>query len=103
MDSTRDLIKLEQKDEKPTAVLINSAREVLLMKRLYEALNNRIIYAAAADVFTSEPPVKEDWSEKLVALPNFYLNSHIAARSEEAEINCTKIATTELIKLLEKK
>lgn len=89
---------------KPTAVLINSARGgIVNEKDLYEALNNRIIYAAAADVFTSEPPVKEDWSEKLVALPNFYLNSHIAARSEEAEINCTKIATTELIKLLEKK
>lgn len=102
IDSTRDLIKLEQmKMMKPTAVLINAARGgIVNEKDLYEALNNKVIFAAAADVFTSEPPVKEDWSEKLIALPNFYLNSHIAARSQEAEINCTNIATDEMIRLL---
>jgi len=103
IDSTRNMISKEQfSSMKDNVVIINPARGgIINEKDLYDALVSKKVFAAAADVFSSEPPSKEDWAQKLIALDNFYLTSHIAARTKEAELNCCNIATDEIIKLLE--
>ena len=101
---TTNLIAAAQFDSmKPTAVLINAARGGIVNERdLLEALKNRKIYAAAADVFTSEPPAADEWVQELLHLDNFILTSHIAARTPEAEINTVNISTDVMIGLLGK-
>lgn len=104
LDSTRNMIGSSQfAMMKPTAVVINAARGgIVNEKDLYNALKNRQIYAAASDVFTSEPPTGDAWVKELVAMPNFLLTSHIASRSQEAEINTVNIATDVMADLLQK-
>lgn len=88
---------------KRTAVLINAARGGIVNERdLLDALKSRKIYAAAADVFTSEPPAADEWVQELLHLDNFILTSHIAARTEEAEINTVNMSTDVMIDLLNK-
>jgi phosphoglycerate dehydrogenase-like enzyme len=83
---------------KPTAVLINTARGGVVNEAdLYEALKNKTIKAAYFDVFSSEPPAKD---EPLLTLPNFYLTPHIASRSAEAEKRTADMATEIIIKAL---
>lgn len=83
---------------KSNAVLINTARGGVVNERdLYEALKNGVIRAAYFDVFSSEPPEKD---EPLLKLPNFYLTPHIASRSNEAEKNTSDIATQIIIEAL---
>ncbi|MGI4794004.1 MAG: 2-hydroxyacid dehydrogenase, partial [Janthinobacterium lividum] len=66
---------------KPGAVLINVARGgVVVEADLIWALNNRIIQAAAMDVFATEPlPVGSD----LIGVPGLVLTPHIAAHAAE--------------------
>jgi D-3-phosphoglycerate dehydrogenase len=62
---------------KPTAVLVNVARGgVVDEMALVHALRNRIIHAAAADVYEIEP-VPPD--HPLLALPNAVVTPHLAA------------------------
>lgn len=102
-DDTRDMIGLEEfKMMKRTASVINTARGgIVNEKALYDALKEGLIYAAGFDVFTQEPPVMEGWIKELVHMDNFILLSHIAARTEEAEINSSRIATEKMLDLLE--
>lgn len=103
-EETKDMIHTEQfKMMKPTAILVNAARGgIVNEKALYEALKNKEIFAAASDVFTSEPPkMEEDWVNELIHMDNFILTSHIASRSVEAEANTVHIATKQMIQLLE--
>lgn len=86
---------------KPTACLINTARGGIVNEEaLYRALKNKKIYAAAFDVFTTEPPSGDAWVHELVHMDNFILLSHIAARTQEAETNTVKIATQKMLELL---
>ena len=96
---TRDMISAkEMAAMKSSAVLINTARGGIVNEAdLYEALKNGVIKAAYFDVFSSEPPAKD---EPLLTLPNFYLTPHIASRSEEAEKNTANIATRVIIDAL---
>lgn len=66
---------------KPGAVLINVARGgVVVEADLIWALQNRIIHAAAMDVFATEPlPAGSD----LVGVPGLVLTPHIAAHAVE--------------------
>jgi len=100
---TEHLIAVEEFDKmKPNAILINTARGgIVHEKDLLDALKQRKIYAAAADVFTSEPPAAEEWIEELLQLENFILTAHIAARTREAEINTVKLSADIMIDLLE--
>jgi D-3-phosphoglycerate dehydrogenase len=67
---------------KPTAMLINTARGVLVDEdALFAALERRSIAGAALDVRVDEPPL-DDRFEKL---PNVVLTPHIAGSSEEAQ------------------
>lgn len=93
MISAKELTRM-----KPTAVLINTARGGVVNEAdLYEALKNKTIKAAYFDVFSSEPPAKD---EPLLTLPNFYLTPHIASRSAEAEKRTADMATEIIIKAL---
>ena len=88
----------EFKKMKKNAVLINTARGGIVNEsELYEALVNKEIKAAYFDVFTAEPPAKD---EPLMTLKNFYLTPHIASRSAEAEKNTADIATRVIIEAL---
>ncbi len=80
------------------AVLINTSRGSIVNEHdLYEALKNNTIRAAYFDVFSTEPPMKD---EPLLSLPNFYLTPHIASRSKEAEKNTADMATKIIIDAL---
>lgn len=98
-EETRDMISLPQlKAMKSQAVLINTARGgIVNEKDLYTALSEKLIRAAYFDVFTSEPPQKD---EPLLTLPNFYLTPHIASRSAEAEQKTAAMATQIIIEAL---
>ena len=98
---TKDMISAkEMKEMKPSAVLINTARGGIVNEAdLYEALKGGVIRSAYFDVFSSEPPAKD---EPLLTLPNFYLTPHIASRSEEAEKNTANIATQVILDALAK-
>lgn len=76
---------------KPTACLLNAARGgVVDEKALYEALVNKEIRSACFDVYSSEPPEKGD---KLLAMDNFLLTPHTAARTQESEKRTCEIST----------
>jgi len=96
---TENLIgEAELSQMKKSAVLINTARGgIVNEKDLFEALKNKTIRAAYFDVFSSEPPTKD---EPLLSLPNFYLTPHIASRSAEAEKNTADMATKIIIDAL---
>lgn len=92
----RDTLRLM----KPTAYLINTARGGLVNENdLYDALTEKIIAGAAADVFSEEPPAKD---EKLLQLDNFILCSHIASLTVNAEMNSIDLTTRNLLEILEK-
>ncbi|CUH97335.1 hypothetical protein P22_3462 [Propionispora sp. 2/2-37] len=84
---------------KPTAYLVNTARGGLVNEDdLYEALQEKTIAGAAADVFSIEPPAK---GAKLLQLDNFLLTSHIASLTVNAEMNTIALATHNLLNLLD--
>ncbi|MDN6967671.1 3-phosphoglycerate dehydrogenase [Oenococcus sp. UCMA 17063] len=92
----------ELKKMKKDSILINTSRgKIVNEKDLLSALKNKKIYAAAMDVYSSEPPF---WEEKIIqdllATPNFYLTPHIASRTVEAEKKTIKISLMELLNLL---
>lgn len=84
LDSTRDMISTNEFARmKKDACLINAARGgIVNEKALYEALKSGQIRSACFDVYSEEPPKADD---PLVALDNFLLTSHTAARSKESE------------------
>jgi D-3-phosphoglycerate dehydrogenase len=84
---------------KPTALLINTSRgELVDEKALYDALVNKKIAGAAQDVFSSEPPAKD---EKLLKLDNFILTPHIGAFTHEAVEKMVMVSTQNLLDMLE--
>lgn len=93
LDSTRDLIsEKELKAMKSTACLINTARGGIVNEQaLYQALTDKEIRSACFDVFSTEPP-KAD--EPLLALDNFFLTPHTAARTAESETRTCEMSAT---------
>ena len=84
---------------KKNCVLINTARGGIVSETdLYPVLKDKRIRAAYFDVFTTEPP-KAD--EPLMTLDNFHLTPHIGSRTSEAELNTCKIATEQILQVLE--
>lgn len=83
---------------KPTAILINTSRgELVDEDALYEALTTGKIAGAAQDVFSSEPPAKD---EKLLKLDNFVLTPHLGAFTGEAGEKMAMVSTRNLLELL---
>ncbi len=94
---TIDLItSKELKMMKPNAILINTARGGIVHERdLHIALQEKIIAAAALDVFDEEP-----YKGELVKLDNCLLTSHIGAATIENRLDMELQATQEVIHLL---
>lgn len=83
---------------KQTAYLVNTARgELVDEDALYEALKNGIIAGAAQDVFSQEPPDKQN---KLLSLNNFILTPHIGAYTKEATERMVVTSAKNLIEML---
>lgn len=92
LDSTKNLIgEKELERMKSNACLINTARGGIVDEdALYHALKEHKIGSACFDVFSVEPPPVDS---PLVALPNFYLTPHIAARTSESETRTCHMST----------
>lgn len=83
---------------KPNCILINTSRgELVDENALYEALSSGKIAGAAQDVFSSEPPEKDD---KFLKLDNFVLTSHIGAFTHEAVEKMAMVSTHNLLEML---
>lgn len=82
-NQTKNLINAEVlKKANPNLILVNTARGGIINEDdLYEALVSGKIKAAACDVFTAEPPAKEN---KLLSLPNFIGTLHVGGSTAEA-------------------
>src|SRR5258708_19950924 len=80
---------------KPTAVLINTARGVLVDEdALYAALKAGRIAGAGLDVRVSEPP--ED--DRFEALTNVVLTPHAAGSTQEAQAFTAEMAVRTVLK-----
>ncbi|MFA6446194.1 MAG: D-glycerate dehydrogenase [Candidatus Paceibacterota bacterium] len=99
LDSTRHLInEVRLKMMKSTSFLINTSRgPVVEEKALERALKDKIITAAALDVFEFEPDV----SSELIKLQNVILTPHIASASDGARNQMAEIAANNIIDFLE--
>ncbi len=83
---------------KPTAVLINTARGPVVDQRaLYEALRDRVIWAAGLDVFEKEPLPLHD---PLLTLENVVLLPHIASSSVATRDRMAVMAAENLLSVL---
>ncbi len=98
-EETRMIIGRGQLERmKPGAYLINTARgELIDEDALTWALRNGKLAGAACDVFTREPP----GSHPLLALDNFVLTPHLGANTREAVLRMARVATENLINLLQ--
>lgn len=80
---------------KETAVLINTARGGIVdEKALYQALKNRVIWAAGLDVFEEEP-VSLD--HPLLTLPNVVTLPHIGSASIATRLKMASLAAQNLM------
>ena len=76
------------------AVIVNCARGALLdYDAVAAALESKHLFAAAADVFATEPLSTET---PLLRLPNFILTPHLAGGTREAAEKAAEIAAEEL-------
>lgn len=83
---------------KPTTKVINCARGGIINEdALYDALENKTIAAAALDVFTEEPPVKNKRYEKIA---NCIATPHLGASTEEAQVEVAVEAAQILVDYL---
>lgn len=82
-EATKNMISLpELLKMKPTSILINVSRGgVVNEDDLYKALKEKIIFAAACDVFQQEPVEK---NSPLLTLENFIASPHIGGSSIES-------------------
>ncbi|MCQ2453519.1 MAG: hydroxyacid dehydrogenase [Clostridia bacterium] len=85
-EETRLMVNAELLNRmKPTALLVNTARgEVVDEMALYEALKNKKITGAAADVAAGEVM---DKNHPLLTLDNFIVSPHCASHTREGKIN----------------
>jgi D-3-phosphoglycerate dehydrogenase len=83
---------------KPSAVLVNSARAVLVdHDALYDALKNKKIAGAAIDVFHSEPATTK--TEPLLNLDNVFATPHLGGTTSEVISNHSKMINDGIFKL----
>lgn len=84
---------------KPSAILINTSRGGIVdEKALYRALADGMIAGAGFDVFSIEPPSKEN---PLFTLPNFIGTPHLGGSTEESIYRVTDTVIDEVVSILE--
>ena len=82
---------------KPSAYIINCARGGTVDEQaLYDALKNGKIAGAALDVFESEPPKENLFSE----LDNVIMTPHIGANTKEGQIKAGTVCAAQINKVL---
>lgn len=82
---------------KPTAYLVNTSRGPIVDERaLAEALRDRVIRAAAIDVFEHEPAMEP----MLKDLDNVIVTPHIASATEETRQRMGEVAAKNIIEVL---
>ncbi|MDD5134917.1 MAG: phosphoglycerate dehydrogenase, partial [Phycisphaerae bacterium] len=98
-DKTLNMIgEAQLKMMKPTTRIVNCARGGIVNEdALYDALEKKTIAAAALDVFTEEPPVKNKRYEKIA---NCLVTPHLGASTEEAQIEVAVEAAQILVDAL---
>lgn len=101
-DGTRGMFGAEAfRQMKRTAVFVNTARGPLVDERaLFEALHDRVIFAAGLDVTDPEPPHADN---PLLTLPNCIIAPHIASATVATRSAMAEIAADNLILGLEGK
>lgn len=83
---------------RPTTILVNTARGPLIDEAaLYEALNDRQLFAACLDVFETEPPQ----TSRLLELPNLIVTDHTAWYSEATVQAIQRGACEQAVEILE--
>ncbi len=99
MDTTRNLINEKSfKKMKKTAILVNTARGGIVNENaLYNALVNNQIWGAASDVFTEEPPKKDN---PLLSLDNFIATPHFGSSTYECMERCGNMAVDNIFNCL---
>ncbi|MDD4992032.1 MAG: NAD(P)-dependent oxidoreductase [Paludibacter sp.] len=95
-DETHHLISTEQLNQmKPSSILINTARGSIVDEQaLVEALKRKAIYAAALDVYESEPQI----SIELLRLDNVVLAPHNGTATIEARNEMSRFASQNIIR-----
>ena len=101
IDPTHHIINKEMISKmKSSAFLINCARGGTVdEKDLYEALKNGDIAGASLDVYESEPPKENIFSE----LDNIIMTPHIGANTKEGQIKAGTVCAEQMIKVLDGK
>ena len=99
LDSTRHLINENRLGiMKPTSFLVNTSRGAVIdEKALEKALKNKVISAAAIDVYEFEPKI----TPGLLKLQNVILTPHIASASIEARNQMAEVAAQNIIDFFE--
>jgi D-3-phosphoglycerate dehydrogenase len=83
---------------KPTTRIVNCARGGIINEdALYDALEQKTIAAAALDVFTEEPPVKNKRYEKIA---NCLVTPHLGASTAEAQVEVAVEAAEILVEAI---
>ncbi|HIQ11003.1 MAG TPA: 3-phosphoglycerate dehydrogenase [Pyrodictium sp.] len=79
------------------SILVNTARGAVVdCEAVLWGLNNRILYAYAADVLENEPP-KTACEQKLVQHPRAIITPHIGAQTREAQRRIAMIIAEKII------
>lgn len=93
LDSTKDFVNAKFFSKmKPSAILVNTSRgSVVDEAALYDALSNKVISAAALDVYSNEPYVAVSLDKDLRSLENIVMTSHLASSTKEASKRMAEI------------
>ncbi len=99
-NNTRDFISQEElKLMKNGSILVNTSRGgVVNQKDLLEALKNKKLLGAGLDVYTNEPPLKDD---PILSAPNILFTPHNAALTIECRMRMSLETAENITSILE--
>jgi phosphoglycerate dehydrogenase-like enzyme len=100
-DETRKMItEKELRSMKPSAILINPSRgEIVDEEALARALSEKWIWGAAVDVYSQEPPSKDNPLLKLKDV-NLITTPHIAGANTDARLRIIEFSIRNIIRVI---